>query len=351
MSKVDSPRSVSVVVIAKNEEKCILKCLQSLAAQDYPRDCFEVVLVDNNSTDSTSEIARGFISKLPNLRVIENPIPGIAATRNAGVHEARHDIVAFIDADCEATKPWLSTLVQVFSNESDKNPKVAAVGGPNVMPDDTTLFRKVVAVAVTTYWGNHGSAQAKIINQLAEVDHLPTLNVMYDKQKIIETGLFDEKQGNISEDVDMSHRLRKRGYILLFEPRATISHRWREDLWSWMRNMEVYGKGRTWLMKKDPSHIKPQFAAPILLLIAFVLALLSALCLVLNAPSWFCLLLGLPFITYCVLTLLVSIYACASNKKLLYVPAVFLVYAATHLSYGVGQIHGLFARRGSDAKH
>ena len=348
---MDSPRNISVVVIAKNEEKCILQCLKSLAAQDYSGEHYEVVLVDNASTDSTSQIAHDFGKQFSNLRIVENPIPGIAATRNAGIRAAKHDIVAFIDADCEAPTQWLSTLTNAFVEETGKNPKVAAVGGPNEMPGETTYFRRVVAVAVTNYWGNHGSAQAKVFGQRADVDHLPTLNVMYDKQKVSEIGLFDEKQGNISEDVDMSHRLRGNGYKLIFEPKAVISHRWREDIWGWMRNMEVYGKGRTWLMKKDPSHIKPQFAAPILLLTAFVLALVSPLCLVAGLPQWFAFLLALPLTTYCVLTMIMSIYACVTNGKPHYVPAVFVVYAITHLSYGVGQIHGLFASRGSDAGH
>lgn len=347
---MDRPRSISVVVIARNEEKCILKCLKSLAAQDYPRDSFEVVLVDNLSTDSTSAIANGFISEFPNLRVVENPIPGIATTRNAGIRAAKYDTVAFIDADCEATVSWLSTLERVLSAEVEKDPKVAAVGGPNVMPEDATLFRRIVAVAVTNYWGNHGSVQAKVPGQRIEVDHLPTLNVMYVKERVLEVGLFDEQQGNISEDVDMSHRLRAAGYKLLCEPNAVISHRWREDIWSWMRNIEVYGKGRTWLMKKDRSHIKPQFAAPVLLLIAFVMALLSPLSWALSLPQWFTFFLVVPFATYVVLTLLMSMFACFSNGKPQYIPAVFVIYTVTHLSYGVGQIHGLFAKRGSDTK-
>jgi succinoglycan biosynthesis protein ExoA len=345
---VDSPRSISVVVIAKDEEKCILRCLKSLAAQDFPQEQFEVVLVDNCSTDATSAIAHALIPEFPILRVIENPIRGIAASRNAGLHAAKHDVVAFIDADCEATVNWLSTLARVFFEESAKDPKVVAVGGPNRMPDDPTTFRRVVAVATTTYWGNHGSMQAKVVSQRVEVDHLPTLNVIFDKKTLFDFGLFDLGQGNISEDVDMSHRLRKEGYKLLFEPSAVISHRWREDIWSWMRNIEVYGKGRTWLMKKDPSHIKPQFAAPLLLLIAFVFAILAPFCFALGLPKWAVAALALPFATYCSLNLLMSTFACISSGKPQYLPAVFVVYLVTHLSYGVGQIHGLFASRGSD---
>lgn len=348
---MDKLRSISVVVIARNEEENILQCLKSLAAQDFPRELFEVLLVDNGSTDSTSKIANDFVKSFQNLRVVENPLPGIARTRNVGIRATKFNTVAFMDADCEATVSWLSVLAKAFDEEIEKDSNVAAIGGPNVMPEDTTLFRRVVAVVVTNYWGNHGSVQGKTYDRRSEVDHLPTLNVMYDKNRIVEVGMFDEKQGNISEDVDMSHRLRGKGYKLLYEPKAIIFHRWRENLLGWIRNMEVYGKGRSWLMKKDPCHIKPKFAAPILLLIACLLMVASLFCFQTTVSWWICCLLAFPFLTYCTLTLLMSFYACFSNGKPHYLPAVFFVYAITHLSYGAGQIHGLFTRRGSDTGH
>lgn len=341
---MDKPqRNVSVVVIARNEENDIRKCLESLRAQDYPQECYEVVLVDNGSTDRTQEIAREAMNGFANFRIVENPVPGIAVTRNVGIKKARHDVVAFIDADCEASTTWLTWLERAFSEEFAKDPSLAAIGGPNTAPVDTTFFRRAVAVATTNYWGNHGSVQAKILDQRMDVDHLPTLNVMYDRQKVLEIGMFDEYQGNISEDVDLSHRLRGKGFKLLFEPRAGITHKWREDIVGWMKNMEVYGKGRTWLMRKDPSHVKPQFAAPILLLTACLMALVSWM-----LPSPFSLLFAAPLLLYVFLTLLVSIYACFTHGKPHYVPMVFVIYAVTHLSYGVGQVHGLFAARGSD---
>ena len=343
---MDKPqRNVSVVVIARNEENDIRKCLQSLKNQDYPRACYEVVLVDNGSTDRTQEIARETMSDFANFRIVENPVPGIAVTRNVGIKAAQHGVVAFIDADCEASTSWLTWLDRAFSEETAKDSSVAAIGGPNTAPNETTFFRRAVAVATTNYWGNHGSVQAKILDRRTDVDHLPTLNVMYDRQKVLDIGMFDEYQGNISEDVDLSHRLRGKGYKLLFEPRAGITHKWREDIVGWMKNMEVYGKGRTWLMRKDPSHIKPQFAAPILLLTACVMAVVS-----LVLPSPLNLLFAAPLSLYVFLTLLVSIYACFTHGKPHYVPMVFLIYAVTHLSYGVGQVHGAFAARGSDTK-
>lgn len=325
-------------MIARNEEKCILECLRSLTNQDYATDNFEIVVVDNASADSTREIVLDFIKTFPTARLVDNPRLGVAANRNAGVLAARYPTIAFLDADCQARPNWLTTLERAFSEETARDARVVGVGGPNVAPDDTTLFRRVVAVATTNYWGHHGSVQAMNPHVRVDVDHLPTLNVMYDRKRLIEIGLFDETQGNISEDVDMSHRLTDQGYRLVFEPGAVVTHRWREDAIGWIKNIEVYGKGRSWLMKKDSSHIKLQFAAPIILLGGAILALGSPL-------VWW---LGVPFAMYCVLTFLVSILACIKPRKLHYVPYVFFVYLITHLSYGVGQIHGLLSARGSD---
>lgn len=331
---------VSVVVIARNEQASILECLESLAGQSYPQRLYEILVVDNASTDQTAAIVTDFQSKQANVRLVRNPVRGIAVSRNVGIEEAHHDHVAFIDADCAADAGWLSFLAEAFQVEHGRDGSVAAVGGPNVMPKNTTLFRRAVAVAVSNYWGNHGSVQGKGPDARVDVDHLPTLNVLYDRSRVRQVGGFDENQGNISEDVDMSHRLRAEGLRLIFEPRAIISHRWREDLWAWMKNMEVYGKGRTWLMKKDRRHIKPQFAAPVLLLGAFLILFAAPF-------AWW---LALPAGIYLFLTFLVSIYACLSQRRPHYIAIVFLIYTVTHLSYGVGQIHGLFSARGSDVK-
>ncbi len=331
---------ISVVVIARNEEGRIGQCLESLAAQDYSKSSYEVVVVDNLSTDSTAEVVREFIRSHPYMRLVLNPERGIAPSRNFGLKEARYDHVAYTDADCRAEPGWLSALDAAFRLESEKDPKVAAVGGPNIAPSQTTLFRRAVAVAVTNYWGNHGSVQGAGPGERVDVEHLPTLNILFDRKKVLEINGFDVGQGNISEDVDLSFRLRRKGYRLIYEPKAVIMHRWRESLWGWMKNMEVYGKGRSWLMKKDRRHVKPQFAAPLLLLGAFALSFFASICV------W----AAVPWSIYLGMTLLVSLYACIKHGKPHYLPIVFVIYVVTHLAYGLGQIHGFIAPRGSDIK-
>lgn len=337
MSEAGPRLAITVVVIARNEQRSIGACLESLLAQDYPAELHELLLVDNGSTDATPAIAAELAKTHPRLRVSVNPRRGIAPSRNHGLRQARHPFVAFTDADCQALPDWLSRLERAFREERAQDPAVVAAGGPNIAPERTCAFREAVAVAVSTYWGNHGSVQGAGPGRRCAVDHLPTLNVLYDKARVLELGGFDERQGNISEDVELSHRLGWAGHRLIFEPAAIVRHLWREDLWSWARNMEVYGKGRSWLMKKDRRFIKPHYLAPAGLLLA---AAAAPLC-----PR----LLALPAL-HLALSALVAAYAGLRAGKPRLIPLVLAIYLATHYAYGAGQLHGLLAPRGSDIR-
>ncbi|MEI7529904.1 MAG: glycosyltransferase, partial [Elusimicrobiota bacterium] len=146
---------VSIIVIAYNEEKNIPACLESLAALDYPRESYEVVVVDNNSTDATRRIVEEFSARDPRFRLIVNPVRGIGATRNAGLRAALYDLAAYTDADCTVPPEWLSRLEAAFREACREDPKVAAAGGSSIAPENTTRFRQAVHVAVQNFWGNH----------------------------------------------------------------------------------------------------------------------------------------------------------------------------------------------------
>ena len=326
---------ISVIVLARNEARNILDCLRSLAELRYPPELHEVLVVDNGSTDGTPELVRDFIKGRPNMRLAGFPSRGIARGRNFGLREAAFGHVAFTDADCIVDPGWLGVLDEALREESARDARVVAVGGISRAPERTTLFREAVSVAVLNFWGNHGSVQGRIPAGRAPAAHLPTLNVLYDRGRGGELGGFDEKMGNISEDWDLSGRLLRQGYRLVCDPRAVVRHKWREGPWSWARNMEVYGKGRVWLIKKDARNFQALHLAPIALTLA-----------TLAAPF-------VPFLymapaLYLALTAAASAHACVLARKPRLLPAVFLVYVLTHYAYGVGQLHGFLAARGSD---
>jgi glycosyltransferase involved in cell wall biosynthesis len=99
---------VSVIVPVWNSPELIATCLSALTAQTYPRDRFEVLVVDNASTDSTAEVARGF----PIATLLVERTPGSYHARNHGLKEARGEYIAFTDSDCIPDPDWIEKAVE-----------------------------------------------------------------------------------------------------------------------------------------------------------------------------------------------------------------------------------------------
>ena len=120
---------VSVVVPVFNEERYILQCLQALCSQTYPSSQYEIIIVDDESTDSSRSLCLSLIAKRkgasPEIRYYRMPHGGLSRTRNAGTFYSQGEIVVFIDGDAVADSKWLEELVSPFRSQSD----LGIVGG------------------------------------------------------------------------------------------------------------------------------------------------------------------------------------------------------------------------------
>ena len=103
---------VSIVLPAYNEAKCIKSCLESLKNLNYPKNLYEIILVDNGSTDETVQIARDYTDQIYILKGVN-----VAALRNMGTLKARGKIYAFIDADCTADTEWINNAVNFLHSQ------------------------------------------------------------------------------------------------------------------------------------------------------------------------------------------------------------------------------------------
>jgi len=127
---------VSVVVCSYNGGATLRECMEALMHVDYPD--FEVVLVDDGSTDKTQEIMKDF----PTVRNIYQKNAGLSHARNVGIEAATGEIVAFTDSDCMADPDWLYHLVNVMLEEG-----FVSVGGPNISPPAKNWVGAAVAAA------------------------------------------------------------------------------------------------------------------------------------------------------------------------------------------------------------
>lgn len=111
---------ITILVPARNEEASLKDCLESLSRQRYPATHFEVIVIDDHSTDKTLQLARGFVKDRTNFRVLTNDdgSQGKKAALSAGIQQAKGTIIATTDADCVIPATWLETIAAAFANEN-----------------------------------------------------------------------------------------------------------------------------------------------------------------------------------------------------------------------------------------
>lgn len=214
--------SVSVVVAAFNARKTIGDCVESLLAQTYPSNGFEVIVVDNASRDGTADVLQPFRGK---VRLLHERTRGAAAARNAGVAVAGGELVAFIDADCVAHRDWLRNVVRPFADGADK-----IVGGRILALQPCNEVER---------FGDSIHENSKSI--AASPPYVITMNCCFPLTVLNGLGGFNVSFLR-SQDVDLSYRAVQAGYPFVYEHDAVVYHRHPSTLWGLFRKGFQHGR-------------------------------------------------------------------------------------------------------------
>ena len=226
---------VSIIIPAFNEEKMIGQCLQSLLVLNYPKNKYEILVVDNNSTDATAKIIQKYeVSYLKEKR------PAPAAARNLGIKKAKGEIVAFMDADCVVDKNWLINLIKGFH----PNTKIAGVGGDIRALTHKNLIEKWADV----FLFNH---------KFTKIPFLITGNCAYKTEVVKKVGLFNPSF-RYGEDVDLSWRIFSLGYQFAYAPKAIVYHQVPKSLGQLLKKYFINGCAQTKLLAKHPNIFKKE---------------------------------------------------------------------------------------------
>jgi len=213
---------VSVVVPTYNRKEMLRECLESLFIQNYPKNKYEIIVVNDGSTDGTEEILKEYERKAPcKFKWFTQKNKGPASGRNLGIKNATGEIVCFVDDDCIADKNWIKNLIMEFVDE-----RVGGVGGEIVAYKPRNIVEKY-------YTGFDQKARAK--------EYLLTGNAAYRKDILKLVGGFDENLRGL-EDVDLGIRIRAKGYLLKYAPNAIVYHRHYDSLIRLMRRHYCLGK-------------------------------------------------------------------------------------------------------------
>ncbi|HEY3215384.1 MAG TPA: glycosyltransferase [Candidatus Eisenbacteria bacterium] len=223
---------VSVVICSFNGSRTLCDCLEGAQKLQYPN--FEVIVVDDGSTDATAAIAQEYC-----CRLVRTENRGLSSARNTGIATATGEFVAFLDDDARPDPHWLSYLVSAF-READ----YAAVGGPNIAPDGDGWIASCVA--------NAPGGPMHVLISDREAEHIPGCNMAFRKSALEAVGGFDPRFRVAGDDVDLCWRLSDRGLRLGFHAGAMVWHHRRNSLRAYWRQQQGYGKAEALLEDKWP---------------------------------------------------------------------------------------------------
>jgi len=223
---------VSVVVCTYNGARTIRDCLEGLCCLAYPD--YEVIVVDDGSTDAAGAIAGGY-----DVRLIQTPNRGLANARNTGLKAATGEIVAYLDDDAHPDPHWLTYLAATFLSTTH-----AGVGGPNIAPPGDGPIAECVARAPG------GPVHVLVTDR--EAEHIPGCNMAFRKSCLEAIGGFDPQFRTAGDDVDVCWRLQERGWTLGFHPAAMVWHHRRNSVRTYWKQQIGYGRAEAMLERKWP---------------------------------------------------------------------------------------------------
>jgi O-antigen biosynthesis protein len=223
---------ISVVVCTYNGQATLANCLEGLRALDYPD--FEVIVVNDGSTDSSEEIAKRY-----DCRLITTENRGLANARNVGMEEATGEIVAYLDDDACPDPHWLSHLAVSFLGSAH-----AGVGGPNIPPPNGDAVADCVA--------NAPGGPIHVLLSDREAEHIPGCNMAFWKASLEAIGGFDPQFRIAGDDVDICWRLQNEGWTVGFNAGAAVGHQRRDSVRAYLRQQYEYGKAEALLERKWP---------------------------------------------------------------------------------------------------
>lgn len=205
---------VTLYIPCFNAEKTLGKCLESVLKQNHSID--EILIIDDGSTDKTVEISSKFDVKL----ITHKNNEGLGASRNTAIKNAKNEFIAALDSDCTASGNWLEKLMKNFKDNS-----IAGVGGRVIESCDEVIGR----------WRDAHMGQAWGEEKIVNPEFIFGSNTVFRKSALEQTG-YNHKYRTNYEDVDLSQRLMKNGFRLVYEPHAVVRHLRKDTIGSVMKS-------------------------------------------------------------------------------------------------------------------
>lgn len=250
---------VSVVMTVLNMERTLDECLESLIQLDYPKDLYEIIVVDGKSKDRTKEIVQKRIesTKSPQIKLHEKEgLVGVG--RNEAFRHAKGKIIAITDGDMVVPPDWLNNLINEFEDD------VGGVGGPNDNADTSLITTAIGCIDVqgpsfdvVPIRGKNPYKEPFVSS--TNVYTTVCRNSVYKKSVLDEVKGFDERIIS-SDDPELNIKILKKGYKLKYTPRALVKHHHRSSISGFYKQQRRYAVSQAIVNNIHPElyrHIQP----------------------------------------------------------------------------------------------
>jgi GT2 family glycosyltransferase len=213
---VDKFPFVSIVIPTWNRAVLLADCVAALKMQDYPRDRFEIIIVDDGSNDATPDLGRRLEDgSLPKVVYLRQERKGPNAARNKGISAACGDPICLVDDDVDTPRRWLKELV----TGAYRHPEAGAVGGPIRLRLEGTTPRFCGREPLV------GEAEFDLGSEERPVREVVSANMAVRVWALREVGLFDETLPIYGDELEWERRLTRAGRAILYIPAASLWHR------------------------------------------------------------------------------------------------------------------------------
>jgi cellulose synthase/poly-beta-1,6-N-acetylglucosamine synthase-like glycosyltransferase len=320
---------VSVIIPCRNEERFIGECLDSILANDYPKDRLELLVVDGMSEDGTRALVEEYSRRHAFVRLLDNPKRIPAAAFNRGLAAASGDVVMLMSAHATCPRDYISTCVRYLDEYNATN----CGGILKITPGGDTTVAKAIALALSHPFGS-GNAYVKTGSKEPRWADTAAFGC-YRKEVFEEIGLFNEELGG-SSDMDFNVRLRAAGGKILLVPEIVINYYADSDLEAFLKHNFADGVWATYVLKFKSRGFSVRHLVPL----AFVLGVIGSgvLSTVLPPFRW---LFGGIIGAYALANFAASVHLGIQKRCLSYLWIAPLVFAIRHIAHGLGALVGL----------
>ncbi len=311
--------SVTILVTIKNSALTIKKCVDSLLRQNYKN--YKIYIVDSFSTDGTCEILKRYGKRIKFEQFKSTP----PQAYNHAIKKINTTLVAFTDGDCVADRNWLKNLVSGF-----KSDEIAAVAGFCKTPRNVNFLQKLVGIELENRFKHFPEY----------IPRAPTMNICV-RTKILKKLRFNSKLF-VGYDTDFGYRLNKKGFKILYEPRAVIYHYHRATWKKIFKQQMTYAKYLPLIYSKHKRKMGGDYISKPTMMYQLAIFYLAVISLFLSLFS----ITFLDFFgIFVLLFLLISVFEFASFKtKKGYFPYFLMIFFVRTLAWSIGFILGIFRR-------